>query len=92
MYWLIAGLFALGAACGATVRLPFFVIIVLGGGAIVVITGLAQGSSAVLLSAVIVVVTLQIGYAAGTALGAAVSSWRGRESDTSRTTIGEKRQ
>jgi hypothetical protein len=98
MYWLIAGLFVLGAACGATVRLLFFIAILLGAAAIVVISTLAQGGSGTLLNAVVAVITLQVGYAAGIALRAAVRSRLGRRHEAATTgdgvgmTIGEKRQ
>jgi hypothetical protein len=92
---LIAGLLALGAACGATMRLPLFVVILLGVGLIVVIGGLVQGGG-ILLNLVISMVTTQVGYAGGIALRAAISSLRSQrpdataETDDKRLTIGEK--
>jgi hypothetical protein len=74
MYWLLAGLLILGAVCGATVRLMVFVGVLLGGAVIAVLVGAAHGAGAALLSAVIAVVCLQVGYAAGIVLRAAIRS------------------
>lgn len=96
MYLLIAGLLALGAACGATVRLLFFVVILLGASAIVVIATRAQGGGAALLNAVIAATTLQVGYAAGIVLRAAIRSLRSHRQKPATAidrgmSIGEKR-
>lgn len=76
---LIAGLFVVGAACGATVRLMVFVAVLLGGMAVGAIAfgttqGVAQGGFA----ALVTVITLQVGYAAGFVLRAAIRSARDR--------------
>jgi len=96
MYWLGAGLLALGAACGATVRLPIFIVVLLGAAAIVAISTLAQGAGGAALNAVLAVVILQVGYAGGMVLRAAVRFARGRKRETTapsvRATAGQKRQ
>ena len=96
MYWLGAGLLVLGAACGAAVRLLIFIVVLLGAAAIVAISTLAQGAGGAALNAVLAVVILQVGYAAGIVLRAAIRSLRGRKRETSaptmQATIGEKRQ
>jgi hypothetical protein len=96
MVWLGAGLLALGAACGATVRLLIFIVVLLGAAAIVGVSTLAQGVSGAALNAVLAVVILQIGYAGGIVLRAAIRSARGRKREaaapTVRATAGQKRQ
>jgi hypothetical protein len=72
MYWLVAGLFVVGAICGATVRLMAFVVVLLGAAAVAVAACAAQGWGLAVLNAVIAVVTLQLGYAGGFVLRAAL--------------------
>jgi hypothetical protein len=81
MYWMIAGLLVLGVACGALLRLMFFVGVLLGAAviAVVVVSTAHGGIGAALLSALIAVVTLQIGYVIGVVLRAVV---RSRQSQT----------
>jgi hypothetical protein len=77
MYWMIAGLLILGAACGAILRLMIFVGVLLGAAVIAIAVSAAHGSiGAALLSALIAVVALQVGYAAGVVLRAAIRSWQ----------------
>jgi hypothetical protein len=96
MYWLVAGLLALGAACGAFVRLPIFIIVLFGAAAIVAAGALTQGAGRAALSAVLTVVILQVGYAGGIVLRAAVRSARGRKRESAapavRAAVGQKRQ
>jgi hypothetical protein len=92
MLWLISGSFALGAACGATVRLVFFIVFMLGAAAIILFSTLSQGAGRALLHVVIGIAMLQVGYEAGIALRAAVRSWRGQRRENVRKTIHEKRQ
>jgi hypothetical protein len=89
MLWLIAGSFALGAACGATVRLVPFIIFMLGLAAIILFGTLAHGTGRALLNTLIVVLTLQIGYEAGIVLGTAVRWWRGQRRENVRKTINQ---
>lgn len=72
MYWLVAGLILIGAVCGATIRLMVFIGVLLC--AAVIAVSVAHGWGAAMLDAVIAVVTLQIGYAAGFVLRAAIRS------------------
>ncbi|HXO02295.1 MAG TPA: hypothetical protein VN900_09585 [Stellaceae bacterium] len=76
MYWLVAGLFVLGAVCGATVRLMVFVGVLLAGAAIAVAASVAHGLGGAALNAVIAVISLQVGYVAGFVLRAAIRSLR----------------
>jgi hypothetical protein len=76
MYWLVAGLFVLGAVCGATIRLIVFVGVLLGGAAIAVAASVAHGLGGAVLNAVITLISLQVGYVAGLVLRAAVRSQR----------------
>lgn len=76
MYWLIAGLFVLGAACGATIRLMVFIVALLGAAAIAAAVGLAHGLGEAALYALVAGISLQAGYAAGFVLRAAVGSAR----------------
>ena len=74
MYWLMAGLFFIGAACGATIRLMMFVVVLLCAAAIAVgVTG-AHGLAAAAMHAVIALVTLQAGYVAGFVARTAIRS------------------
>jgi hypothetical protein len=74
MYWLAAGLFFIGAVCGATIRLMVFVVVVLGAAIIAIAVGFSHGAGAAILDAVLAVVALQVGYVAGLLLRAAVRS------------------
>jgi hypothetical protein len=77
MYWMIAGLLVLGAACGALLRLMIFVGVLLGAAVIAIAVSMGQGGiGAALLHALIAVVALQVGYAAGVVLRAATRSWQ----------------
>jgi len=77
MYWMIAGLLILGAACGAILRLMIFVGVLLGAAVIAIVVSAAQGGiAAALLHALIAVVALQVGYAAGVVLRAVIRSWQ----------------
>jgi hypothetical protein len=71
---LIAGLFVLGAACGATIRLMVFIGVLLGSAVIAAAAaGVAAGASQAGWAALVTIITLQIGYVAGFALRA---GWR----------------
>jgi hypothetical protein len=76
MYWIGAGLFALGTVCGTLVRFPFFVLVLLGAMVIAVLSVPAQGTASTLLNALIAVVVLQVGYGAGIILRAALRPLR----------------
>jgi hypothetical protein len=98
MYWLVAGLFVLGAVCGATIRLMVFVGVLLGGTAIAVAASVTHGLGEAVLNAVIAAISLQVGYAAGFVLRAAIRSQHmgraaraGREQSVP-APLGEKRQ
>jgi hypothetical protein len=98
MYWLVAGLFILGAICGASIRLMVFVVVLIGAAVIAAGASLGQGGGAALLHAVIAVVALQVGYVAGLVLRTAARSLRQRpaaDSHRQRTVsapFGEKRR
>ena len=72
MYWLMAGLLVVGAVCGATVRLMAFVVVLLGAAAVAVVASFAQGLGGAVMNAVIAVIALQVGYAGGFVLRAAL--------------------
>jgi hypothetical protein len=74
MLWFMLGLFVLGVACGAAIRMMVFLIVLLGAAAIAIAAGATHGLGAVLLNAVITVVALQIGYAVGLILRTAIYS------------------
>src|ERR1700680_148965 len=76
MYWIGVGLFALGALCGTFVRFPFFVLVLLGAMVIAIVSVPAQGTASTLLNALVAVVVLQVGYAVGIILRAALRSLR----------------
>jgi hypothetical protein len=77
MYWMIAGLLILGAACGAVLRLMMFGGVLLGAAVIAIAGSVAHdGVGAALLHALIAVVVLQVGYAVGVVLRAAIRSWQ----------------
>jgi uncharacterized membrane protein len=99
MYWMIAGLLILGAACGAILRLMIFVGVLLGAAVIAIAVSLTHGSiGAALLNALIAVVALQVGYAVGVVLRAAIRSWQSRtparaaSKQSVPAPLGEKRQ
>jgi hypothetical protein len=76
---LIAGLFVLGAACGAAIRLMLFIGVLIGGAIIAAAaTGLTQGATHAGWAALVTIVTLQVGYVAGFALRAGLRSARER--------------
>ena len=70
MLWILVGLFVLGAACGAAIRLLVFTGVLLSAAVIAVGVTAAQGVEKALLMALIAVVALQVGYAAGFVLRA----------------------
>jgi hypothetical protein len=76
MYWLMAGLYVVGAVCGATVRLMAFVVLLLGATAVAVATCAGRACGIAVLTAVIAVVVLQVGYAGGFVLRAALRARR----------------
>jgi len=76
MYWIGAGLFAIGALCGTFMRLAFFAIVLAVAFVVAIVSAPVQGIFAHLLSAVLAVVALQVGYAAGIMLRAAMRPLR----------------
>jgi hypothetical protein len=78
MYWVVAGLFVLGIACGATLRLMAFVVVLIGAAIIAAVAGVLQGAAAAALNTLFAVVTLQVGYAAGFVLRAAIRARQAR--------------
>jgi hypothetical protein len=72
MLWLVAGLFVLGALCGATVRLTIFIGVLIAAAAISLASTIREGVAAMALTVIATVVTLQVGYVAGLVLRAAV--------------------
>jgi hypothetical protein len=71
MYWIAAGLFGVGAACGAAVRLVAFLMILAGAAVIAGVSAWLRGdggSGAVILYTGLSVVMLQVGYVAGVVL------------------------
>lgn len=95
MYWLATGLFIIGAACGATIRLMMFVVVLFGAALIAIAVGISYGVGAAVLNAVIAVVALQVGYAAGFVLRAVLRSRQiksPQQVDHSRTTPAAPRQ
>jgi hypothetical protein len=77
MYWMVAGLIVLGAACGAILRLMIFVGVLVGAAVIAIAVSLAYGGiGAALLNALVAVIALQVGYVAGFVLRAAIRSWQ----------------
>jgi len=97
MYWVAAGLFVLGALCGATIRLMMFVVVLLGAAVIAAGAAVAQGFVSALLSAILAVVVLQVGYGVGFILRAGARSLLRRSTTEVRSvctvggTFGEKR-
>lgn len=98
MYWLMAGLFVVGAVCGATVRLMAFVVVLLGAAAVAFAACAGRGWGIAVLTAVIAVVVLQVGYAGGFALRAvlrarqATQPSRGKHERPIPGPLGEKRR
>jgi hypothetical protein len=76
MYWIGLALFALAALCGTFVRFPLFVLVLLGALVVVVVSVPADGTLSTLLDVLITMVVLQVGYAAGVILRAALRSFR----------------
>jgi hypothetical protein len=74
MLWLIAGLFVLGAACGAAIRLMIFIGVLIAAALISLVASAAAGFGAMALIAILTIVTLQIGYVAGLILRALIRS------------------
>jgi hypothetical protein len=79
MYWLIAGLLILGAACGMLVRLMVFVGVLIAAAIIALVISASHGLGVAAVHAVIAIVCLQIGYVAGFICRAA---FRARSSGT----------
>ena len=98
MFWFTAGLFLLGAVCGAAIRMMVFAIVLLCAAVIAIATSLGQGLGTILLDALVTIVALQIGYAAGLILRSGVRSRRERSAvslhrpEPVRTPLGEKRR
>jgi hypothetical protein len=89
MYWLTAGLLALGACCGATIRLMVFLVLLLVAALIGVVACSTQGIGAALVGALVPVVSLQIGYGAGLALRSRIAwLWRRPRAEAERTVRG----
>jgi hypothetical protein len=65
MLWIAVGLFVVGVACGALIRLLVFVGVLVGGAVIAGIAVAGQGLGAALLTALVTVIALQVGYVAG---------------------------
>jgi hypothetical protein len=70
MLWIAIGLFALGAACGASIRLLAFIGVLIAGAIIAVVVAMPQGLGAALLAALATIMALQVGYVAGMILRA----------------------
>lgn len=70
MFWVAAGLFVLGVACGAAIRLMMFIGVLLGAAVIAAAATATQGIGQALLAALGAVAVLQIGYVAGFVLRA----------------------
>ena len=79
MYWLIAGLLVLGAACGAMLRLMVFIGVLIGAAIIALVISAPHGLGVAAAHAIIALVSLQIGYVAGFICRAAI---RARSSGT----------
>jgi hypothetical protein len=65
MVWFAAGLFILGAVCGAAIRLMVFLVVLFGAAVIAIAATWSQGFGMTVLHVVVAVVSLQVGYAAG---------------------------
>jgi hypothetical protein len=72
MYWLIAGLLVLGAACGAVVRLMVFIGVLIAAAIVTVVISASHGLGVAAVHAVIALVCLQVGYVAGFICRAAI--------------------
>jgi hypothetical protein len=75
MYWIVGGLFVFGAACGAVIGPMPFIGILIGMAVVTLIATMAHGIGIGLLDALLAVVVLQIGYAAGFILRAAIQKF-----------------
>ena len=76
MYWIGAGLVAMGTFCGTFMRLALFGFVLLGAFIVAIVSAPMQGIFAKLLSAVLAVAVLQVGYTAGIILRAAMRPLR----------------
>jgi hypothetical protein len=65
MLWITVGLFVVGVACGALIRLLVFVGILVGGGVIAGVVMAPRGLDTALLAALVTIIALQVGYVAG---------------------------
>ena len=74
MLWIAGGLFVLGIACGAAIRLMVFIGVLLSAAVIAIAVVAMQGIGKALLVALVAVVALQVGYAVGLASRAASRS------------------
>ena len=74
MIWLIIGLFILGAVCGASIRLMIFVGVLIIAATSTILADVSHGFGAAALMTLLVIVSMQIGYAAGFVLRAAIRS------------------
>jgi hypothetical protein len=98
MYWLIAGLLVLGAACGAMVRLVIFIGVLVVAAVIVIVGSISHGLGAAAINALIVLVSLQVGYAGGFVCRAAIRAYstrttaRPRDGQPVTAPLGEKRR
>jgi hypothetical protein len=98
MLWISAGLFCIGIACGATLRLPIFIGVLLGAIAIAALVASAHGLAETLLTVLLTLVVLQLGYGAGFVLRAAGRSFfpgiwmRGGEKRPATAPLGGKRR
>jgi hypothetical protein len=75
MLWLVAGLFVLGALCGATIRLMIFIGALIAAAAISLAFTIGEDVAAMALTVIAAAVTLQVGYVAGLVLRAAVRAY-----------------
>ena len=90
MYWIGAGLVAMGTLCGTFMRLALFGFVLLGAFIVAIVSAPMQGIFAKLLSAVLAVAVLQVGYTAGIILRAAMRPLRSGSQDDG-ATIARKR-
>jgi hypothetical protein len=70
MLWIMVGLFAVGAACGTSIRLPIFVGVLIAGAFIVGIASSWDGLGGALWVVPVTMIALQIGYVVGLVLRA----------------------
>lgn len=75
MLWIAVGLFVLGVACGALIRLFAFAGVLICGAVIAGVAMAGQGLGAAVLGVLVTIVALQVGYAAGFVLRAAGRSY-----------------